>query len=153
VCEEGGSVSTLLLKYYPLQANSIACLEYYKQQMEYDNSTRQEDAILSHKGSFFRFLASEYNRACAYPVGPRPDPALYHPAAAWIGRLILPKAEERRSVVGALMEVQYAEPAYAHLIGRIVRLRWDNVPETNQRFWSTTRSVEFSRKAKQLVDE
>jgi predicted Abi (CAAX) family protease len=119
---------------------------------------QQTDAITSaeipsRKGSYFRYLTAEYNRSAAYPVGPRPDPALYHPAASWIGRLILPTREARDSVVGALMEVQYAEPRYEHLIGRTVRLRWNDLPEINQRFWSVTRSVVFDREAKQYLEK
>ena len=119
--------------------------------MQQQTSTIPEAVIRERQGSYFRYLTSEHNRVDSYPVGPRPDPALYHPAAAWIGRLILPALEERNSVVGALMEVQYAQPRFAHLIGRIVRLRWNDTPETNQRFASVTRSVEFDSDANRYV--
>jgi len=32
-----------------------------------------------------------FNQSAHYPLGLRPDPALYKPHADWIGRLILPK--------------------------------------------------------------
>jgi predicted Abi (CAAX) family protease len=121
--------------------------------MQQQTDETMSGTVASRKGSYFRYLAAEYNRSDAYPVGPRPDPALYHPAASWIGRLILPTREKREAVVGALMEVQYAEPAYEHLIGQIVRLRWNDIPETNQRFWSVTRSVMFDREAKQYLEK
>ena len=99
-------------------------------------------------GDYFRFLTSDANHTATYPVGPRPNPALYHPAADWIGRLILPAPGERDTVMGTLMEVQLAPSSYEALVGQIVRLRWETTPETNQRFWSVTRSVEFDKDAK-----
>jgi predicted Abi (CAAX) family protease len=107
----------------------------------------------SVKGSYFRYLTSAHNRSATYPVGPRPDQSLYHPAATWIGCLILPAPDERDTVLGVLMEVQYAAPRYAHLIGRTVRLRWQESAEIQQRFWSVTRSVVFDREARQYVEK
>jgi predicted Abi (CAAX) family protease len=107
----------------------------------------------TRQGSFFRYLAAEQNRAAYFPLGLTPDPALYRPAAAWVGRLVLPAPEEREAVIGALMEVQYAEPEHAHLVGQVVRLRWTDTPEANHRYWSVTRSVLFDWEAKQYVEK
>jgi predicted Abi (CAAX) family protease len=98
--------------------------------------------------SYFRYLTAAYNRAGAYPVGPCPDPKRYRPAANWIGRLVLPEPEDRECVGGAWLEVQHAEGEYARLIGRRVRLRWQDIPEANARFEAVTGDVRFDRDAR-----
>lgn len=51
------------------------------------------------------------------------------------------------------MEVQYAQEPFAHLISQTVRLRWDRVGETDQRFRSVTRSVEFDEDALRYIEK
>lgn len=46
-------------------------------------------------------------------------------------------------VLGTLFEVYHADADHQHLVGQVVRLRWMNDAETNQRFWSVTRQVIF----------
>ncbi|NES07797.1 MAG: peptidase, partial [Okeania sp. SIO2F4] len=50
----------------------------------------------------------------------------YQPIATYVGRLILPTAEEREKVKGVLLEVHTADSANQHLIGQIVNLRWSD---------------------------
>ncbi len=50
----------------------------------------------------------------------------YQPIGTYLGRLILPTAEEREEVKGVLLEVHTADLANQHLIGQIVNLRWSN---------------------------
>jgi predicted Abi (CAAX) family protease len=97
--------------------------------------------------SYFRFLEADFNHPAYYPLGRPPDPARYRPAATWLGRLILPRREERDAVRGALFEVHLADAHFAHLVGRTVWLRWTETPATHRRFWSVTRQVIFDRTA------
>jgi predicted Abi (CAAX) family protease len=97
--------------------------------------------------SYYRFLEADFNHPAYYPLDRRPDPARYRPAATWLGRLILPRREERDAVMGALFEVHLADERFAHLVGRTVWLRWTETPATNRRYWSVTRQVIFDRTA------
>ncbi|MBF2026243.1 MAG: CAAX protease, partial [Oscillatoriales cyanobacterium C42_A2020_001] len=82
-----------------------------------------------------------------YPVVQTVDLALYRPLADWMGRLILPKWENRPQVRGVLFEVYYAPKQYQHLIGEIVNLRWSNDPTVQQLVKAVTRDVHFSADA------
>jgi predicted Abi (CAAX) family protease len=108
-------------------------------------------ATEARDSSYFRYIRAAHNRPDYYPLDHRPDPALYRPAATWLGRLILPRRDERRMVMGALMEVQLADPTHAHLAGQTVRVRWYDDPATNARYWGVTRQVLFSEGGRELA--
>ncbi|HVG97963.1 MAG TPA: hypothetical protein VNK05_13740 [Chloroflexota bacterium] len=97
--------------------------------------------------SYFRFLQAPYNHPQYYPLGQHPDPARYRPAAPWLGRLILPRPEQREAVQGVLFEVHLAAAGYEHLVGQVVPLRWSQMAMHNARFWSGTRQVIFDKGA------
>lgn len=67
-----------------------------------------------------------FNRPENYPVGRRPDPALYRPHGEWFGRLILPAAAEMAPGDGdwVWLEVEQAPASQEDLIGRRLRLGW-----------------------------
>ncbi len=106
-------------------------------------STRQTNNL----SNYARYRQADFNRPEHYPLEYRPDPALYRPAAPWIGRLILPSAEESHAVMGALLEIHHAPADYQRLVGQVVRLRWEDTPFTNARMWGVTRQVVFDKTA------
>lgn len=88
--------------------------------------------------------------AASEPLAPpTPDAALrpgFLPAAAWIGRLILPLREERFG--GAWFEVLHAPDAYAALAGMRVRLCWSDARDARERLRAVVRDVNFSAQAR-----
>lgn len=71
-----------------------------------------------------------FNRPDHYPLERRPDPALYRPHGAWFGRLILPAASEMATGSGdwVWLEVEQAPAGQDDLIGRRLRLGWQDEP-------------------------
>ncbi|MCB9108125.1 MAG: hypothetical protein H6633_28290 [Anaerolineales bacterium] len=57
------------------------------------------------------FRQADFNRPDHYPLNQPVSAELYRPLAAWMGRLILPKPEERETVKGAWFELHHAGPA------------------------------------------
>jgi len=76
-----------------------------------------------------------FNRPEHYPLEQRPDPTHYRPHATWMGRLILPKASELGSTDSALprdwvwLQLEQTPPEQAELLGRRLRLTWQETPE------------------------
>jgi predicted Abi (CAAX) family protease len=71
-----------------------------------------------------------FNRPAHYPLERRPDPALYRPHGDWFGRLILPPAAAmaQGGEDWVWLEVEQAPAAHQDLIGRRLRLGWQDDP-------------------------
>jgi predicted Abi (CAAX) family protease len=93
------------------------------------------------------YKAAAFNRPDYYPIDRTVDPALYRPIAPWMGRLILPKREERAIVRGVWFEIHHAPGEYLALVGKRVKLRWADRPDLKQMIASVTRDVHFSADA------
>lgn len=96
---------------------------------------------LDGTGELWQFLAS----SASDPAERVLETGRYVPAAAWMGRLILPGRKERFG--GALLQVSGAPPQAAHLLGRTVRLRWRDDPDVRERVRPAVRDVNFSAEA------
>jgi predicted Abi (CAAX) family protease len=95
------------------------------------------------KGSNYeRYRQRRYNRTESYPIRPLTYAERYQPIASWIGRLILPKPEQREVGGGVLIEIQHAEDA--SLIGQILPLRWSNTPDVQVMVAAVTCDVVFN---------
>jgi len=93
------------------------------------------------------YVKAAWNRPDYYPISAGVDPARYLPLAEWMGRLILPKPDERSDVQGAWFEVHHADQAHAQLVGKTVKLRWSADPLVQRRVRAVTRDVFFSADA------
>ncbi|HEY9752017.1 MAG TPA: hypothetical protein V6C46_03645, partial [Coleofasciculaceae cyanobacterium] len=82
-----------------------------------------------------------------YPITQTLDPSLYRPIGNWMGRLILPRPEERQAVDGALFEVYHAPAQHLSLVGQVVNLRWVDVLPVQQWVKAVTKDVHFSADA------
>ncbi len=101
------------------------------------------------QNTYLRYMQADFNWPDNYPITAQLDAERYRPLATWMGRLILPTPEQRAMVLGTLFEVYHADADHQHLVGQVVRLRWMNDAETNQRFWSVTRQVIFDKDSQQ----
>lgn len=90
------------------------------------------------------YKAADFNDPAYYPLNQTVDTRWYRAIAPWIGRLILPNRDERRTTRGVLFEVHHAPPSYQHLIGQIVTLRWADTPYTKNLVQAAKRDVHFS---------
>ncbi len=89
-----------------------------------------------------------FNQPDYYPLTQTVNPKLYQPVGNWVGRLILPKKQEINSDSNnsdwVWFEVQYAPPEAENLIGKIVRLEWQNQPQLKSYVKAVTRDVNFT---------
>ncbi|RZM75309.1 peptidase [Leptolyngbya iicbica LK] len=90
------------------------------------------------------YQAAAFNRVEYYPLHKVPDLARYRPLGDWMGRLILPSAEERQTPRKVGFEVSYAPAAHAHLIGQTVALRWHDDVDTQAYVQLVTMDVHFA---------
>jgi predicted Abi (CAAX) family protease len=78
---------------------------------------------------------ASFNRPDHYPLDQRPDPFHFRPHATWMGRLILPTASELGTPDSTVpqdwvwLELEQAPPEQAELLGRRLRLTWQDTPE------------------------
>jgi predicted Abi (CAAX) family protease len=93
------------------------------------------------------YVQAAWNRPDYYPLDKTVDASRYLPIADWIGRLILPKREERDDVRGVWFEVHHASDAQQSLVGNVVRLRWADDEDVQRRVRAVTRDVFFSADA------
>jgi len=100
-----------------------------------------------------RYQAAAFNRPDYYPIPQPLDPELYRPVAAWMGRLILPKPEERQFLKGVWFEVLHAADEHSHLVGKIVRLCWEEDPVVQADVRSVTRDIHFSSDARYTLKQ
>jgi predicted Abi (CAAX) family protease len=89
-----------------------------------------------------------FNRPAFYPLGIRPDPALYRPNGTWIGRLILPEAPTPGTGDWVWIEVQHAPAGEQQLVGQRLRLSWQDRPELNGLVRAVSTDVRLSAAAR-----
>jgi len=97
--------------------------------------------------NYERYRQAAWNRPDYYPLNQKVDPKWYQPIGCWMGRLILPKLEERPTIRGVLFEVHYAPADYQYLVGQVVNLRWANDPTIQSLVRAATRDVHFTADA------
>ncbi len=93
------------------------------------------------------YQQAAFNRPDYYPIHQSVSSELYRPVGTWMGRLILPKRNERQKVRGALFEVYRADELHQHLVGQIVNLRWSSEPSVQKKVRAAKRDVHFSAEA------
>lgn len=90
-----------------------------------------------------RYYEAPFNHPQFYPIPATVPRDRYRPIANWMGRLILP-APEHRQPQAIPFEVHHAPPAYAHLIGQVVTLRWSEDAKVQAYLEQVTKDVHFS---------
>ncbi|MEO1067703.1 MAG: peptidase [Cyanobacteria bacterium J06638_6] len=105
--------------------------------------SRLNKADFVHPSNYELYQAADFNQVAYYPVAQVPDPTLYRPMGAWLGRLILPPLEARPADHSVLMEVYHAPAGYRHWVGRIVSLRWSEAADVQAYVQLVTMDVAF----------
>lgn len=103
--------------------------------------------------NYNRYWEAPFNQPNYYPIKQSVNLENYRAIAPWMGRLILPKPEERRQVKGVLFEVYHAPVEYQHLVGKIVNLRWSNESTVQAYVRRVTKSVHFSEETEYSISQ
>ena len=108
----------------------------------------EEDLSSVKLSNYEHYIQSAaFNRPDYYPIQQSLPSEWYRPIGNWMGRLILPKPEERKTVRGVLFEVYHADAAYQHLVGKIVPLRWSQDPIVQKLVRAVKQDIHFSAEA------
>jgi predicted Abi (CAAX) family protease len=78
------------------------------------------------------------------------DPIPRQPVAEWIGRLVF-SAEDQSQDDEALFEVYHSSQDQAHLVGQIVRLRWDLDASLKEYIQTVQRTVRFNKTTEKSI--
>jgi len=105
---------------------------------------RQSTAQISN---YELYQQASFNHPSYYPLHQSVAPELYQAITTWMGRLILPKPEQRQQVKGALFEVHHADADHLHLVGQVVNLRWSDDPQVKAYVRAVTKDVHFNAQA------
>jgi predicted Abi (CAAX) family protease len=106
-----------------------------------------EPAPAAKPSNYQRYVEAAWNLPDYYPLERTVDARFYRPIGDWIGRLILPKLEERAAVSGVWFEVEHADAKHQALVGRTVKLRWTDDADIQAYVRAVTRDVNFSAEA------
>ncbi|MDY6901912.1 MAG: CPBP family intramembrane glutamate endopeptidase, partial [Cyanobacteriota bacterium] len=104
-------------------------------------------ALLASQPSNYSIHSQQsFNQPNYYPLTQTVNPNLYQPVGNWVGRLILPKPEINSDSNSdwVWFEVQHAPSSAKNLVGKVVRLEWQNQPELQSYVKAVTRDVNFT---------
>ncbi|AFZ34102.1 hypothetical protein Sta7437_0495 [Stanieria cyanosphaera PCC 7437] len=96
--------------------------------------------------NYERYLQAPFNQYTYYPTK-QSVPLGYQPVANWIGRLILPRLEERSEIKGIFLEIYYVPKQYQDLIGKKVILSWSDRADLQVYLNQVKCSIHFSAQA------
>lgn len=108
---------------------------------------KASDRLPKQQSHYDHFKQLPFNQHDYYPLNQSIDRQWYCPIAPWMGRLILPRLEERSQLNGIRMEVHHAPVGYEPLIGTQVILRWVDDLFVQRLVAAVTRDVHFSAEA------
>ncbi len=111
------------------------------------NSPLERKITQSKTSNYELYQQAAFNQPSYYPLNQSVNSKLYRPISLWMGRLILPKLEQRRQIKGVLFEVHHTAPAHQHLVGQIVNLRWSDESEVQAYVRAVTKDLHFSEDA------
>ncbi|MEB3277843.1 MAG: CAAX protease [Lyngbya sp.] len=121
-------------------------IDYIKKILQ-GNLLPQIDLTAVQASNYELYRQADFNRPESYPINQTVNPNLYKPIGTWMGRLILPKLEQRSQIRGVLFEVHHADTEFQHLVGQVVKLGWADHPQVQKLVKAATQDVHFSAEA------
>jgi predicted Abi (CAAX) family protease len=103
------------------------------------------------QGNYAFHSRQNFNQHQFYPINKTVDFNLYQPVGKWVGRLILPKKEEVSGSDWVWFEVQSAPSEERNLVGKMLRLEWQNKPDIQDYIKTVNRDVNFTAAAKKSI--
>ena len=107
-----------------------------------------QQLLASQQSNYAIHSQQSFNKPDYYPITQTVDSKLYQPVAQWLGRLILPKEQElagtNLNFDWVWFEVQQSPPAAENLVGKTVRLQWQDKSQLKSYVQAVTRDVSFT---------
>ncbi|MBD2436966.1 type II CAAX prenyl endopeptidase Rce1 family protein [Nostoc sp. FACHB-110] len=101
--------------------------------------------LINKESNYAIHIRQNFNQSNFYPIAQVPNRNLYKPISAWVGRLILPAKQQLKDGLDWVwMEVQSAPPTAQNLVGRVVRLEWQNYPKVLTYSQAVKRDIKFT---------
>lgn len=105
--------------------------------------------IIAKESNYAIHKRQSFNQTQFYPANQTVNPDLYQPIAAWVGRLILPTPQQLQPGEDWVwMELEHAPPTAQALVGKIIRLEWQDKPELKSYIQAVQRDVNFTQDTK-----
>lgn len=105
----------------------------------------QPTPAINKQSNYAIHIRQDFNQSRFYPLDKIPSVNLYKPIADWVGRLILPtKKQLQDGQDWVWMEVQHAPANAQNLVGKIVRLEWQNNPDVLNYVQSVKQDINFT---------
>ncbi|HIK08492.1 MAG TPA: CPBP family intramembrane metalloprotease [Trichormus sp. M33_DOE_039] len=105
--------------------------------------------VLKQESNYAIHKRQSFNQTPFYPLNQTVNPDLYQPIAQWVGRLLLPTSEQiSPGEDWVWIEVQHAPPDAQSLIGKIIRLEWQDKPQLKYYVQAVQRDVKFTASTK-----
>ena len=105
-----------------------------------------QQLLASQQSNYTIHSQQSFNQPDYYPLTQTINPK-YQPIGNWVGRLILPKQEindNSNNSDWVWFEVQHAPSVFKNIIGKTVRLEWQNQPQLKSYVKAVTKDVNFT---------
>ncbi|MEJ1933668.1 CPBP family glutamic-type intramembrane protease [Nostoc sp. NIES-2111] len=87
----------------------------------------------------------DFNQSQFYPIKQTVNPNLYQPLGKWVGRLLLPNQQQiQPGSDWVWLEVQHAPPEAQNLVGKFIRLEWQNKPQLQSYVQAVQQNISFT---------
>ena len=110
--------------------------------------TSLQQLLANQPSNYSIHSQQSFNQSKYYPITQTVNPKLYQPVGNWVGRLILPKQQkvnnDSNNSDWVWFEVEYAPTEAKNLIGKKVRLEWQNQPILQSYVKAVTKDVNFT---------
>ncbi len=104
-----------------------------------------QSQLVQQESNYAIHIQQNFNQSAFYPISQIPSTNLYKPIGNWVGRLILPTKQQLQDGLDWVwMEVQYAPSTAQNLVGKIVRLEWENNQNLLALRQAVTRDINFT---------
>ncbi|AFY46762.1 putative protease of the Abi (CAAX) family [Nostoc sp. PCC 7524] len=105
--------------------------------------------IVTQASNYAIHQRQSFNQPQFYPLSQTVNPNLYQPIDQWVGRLILPTpAQIPGGEDWVWMEVQHAPTELQRLVGKVVRLEWQDKPQLKSYVQAVQQDINFTQDTK-----
>jgi predicted Abi (CAAX) family protease len=105
--------------------------------------------IVKQESNYAIHKRQSFNQTQFYPLNQTVNSDLYQPVGQWVGRLLLPTPQQiQPGEDWVWMEVQHAPPQAESLLGKIIRLEWEDTPQLKSYIQAVQRDVKFTASTK-----
>jgi predicted Abi (CAAX) family protease len=115
-------------------------------------------SLSAQQSSYALASQAPFNQPGYYPLEQTLNPALYRPTGEWLGRLVLPTVDQLQASAQpssqtsaqadwVWLELYHTPPSAQPLVGQVVRLTWQDLPQLQAYVKAVTTDVQFNEMA------